>query len=254
MIRDTVPESNPDTATQNVLRIYFPNIDFANMPRHMNYRELPECMERLYKGVTEPRKRRPSTDDKQPPTKRPRADNGQTGERCRVYTGTRPLASSESSSSASSNQRGGSDGLEWLDHWMIAFVYDDEVLLCDATKVQGNLEGKCERLTIEEFNKRCFNNKQYHGKFEIPKRRVEQEVDNMKKRGSYDPLLNNCQNWFIELLTKLKVRNTAPYETARTAVLGGILRAGLTVAEFGPFEGTLRLLSRRTPPFTGLPH
>lgn len=137
---------------------------------------------------------------------------------------------------------------------MIAFVYDDEVLLCDGTKVQGNLEGKCERLTIEEFNKRCFNNKQYHGKFEIPKRRVEQEVDNMKKRGSYDPLLNNCQNWFIELLTKLKVRNTAPYETARTAVLGGILRAGLTVAEFGPFEGTLRLLSRRTPPFTGLPH
>lgn len=227
MILDTVPESNPETATQNMVRIYFPNIDFANM-RRPNYSELPECMERLYKG--------------------------QTGERCRVYTGTRPLALSESSSSASSNQRGGSDGLEWLDHWMIAFVYDDEVLLCDGTKVQGNLEGKCERLTIEEFNKRCFNNKEDHGKFEIPKRRVEQEVDNMKKRGSYDPVLNNCQKWCNELLTKLKVRNTAPYQTARTAVLGGILRAGLTVAEFGLFEGTLRLLSGRTPPFTGLPH
>lgn len=246
-----MPESNPDTATQNVLRIYFPNIDFANMPRHKNYRERLECIERLYKGVTEPRKRRPSTDDKQPPTKRPRADNGQTGERCRVYTGTRPLASSESSSSASSKQRGGSGGLEWLDHWMIAFVYDDEVLLCDGNKVQGNLEGKCERLTIEEFNKRCFNNKKYHGKFKIPKRRVEQEVDNMKNRGSYNALLNNCQDWLNGLLTKLKVRNTAPYQTARTAVLKGIFRAGVIAAELGKGVPLSTLLQPKNRLLTG---
>lgn len=107
---------------------------------------------------------------------------------------------------------------------MIAFVYDDEVLLCDGDNVNGNLEGKCERLKIEEFKKRCFNNKIDNGEFEIPKRRVEQEVDNMKTWGSYDPLLNNCQDWFKELLKKLQVRDTAEEPPLHTPTAAALLR------------------------------
>lgn len=238
MIRDTVPESNPDTATQNVLRIYFPNIDFANMPRHMNYRELPECMERLYKGVTEPRKRRPSTDDEQPETKRLRADNeprwrgplpglaqrslcwpGENpGERCRVYTGTRPLQSLESSASASLIQTDGSGGVACWQHWMVAFVYDDEVLICDGNNVNGNLVGKCDRLKVEEFNRRCFNNKKFLGEYKIPKQRVEENVDDIKYYGNYWLLINNCKDWLKALLKKMELRDCTPYTDAFSAV------------------------------------
>lgn len=142
---------------------------------------------------------------------------------------------------------------------MIAFVYDDEVLLCDGDNVNGNLEGKCERLKIEEFKKMCFNNKIDNGEFEIPKRRVEQEVDNMKTWGSYDPLLNNCQDWFKELLKKLQVRDTGPYLHARTALVGGTILtafiiAGVALFKFVPYSTPVQPKNPRSTRLQQLPY
>lgn len=234
------------------------------------------------KGETERSKRRRSTDDEQPPTKRLLADKGQTGELCSVYSWTTPLDSSQSSASASLNQASGSGGWACFEHWMAAFVYCDEVLVCDATDVNGILKGKLERVKIEEFKKMYLNNRvptappsvysrsvdfgyrllsrqfptrhcmtKDQGEFEISKLRVEQGVDDMRNWGSYGILLNNCQDWITELLKILRVRDTAPYTSARGAVVTGTLAVAGTTAVVG--YGLHKLLSPSTQSTNGGP-
>lgn len=129
-----------------------------------------------------------------------------------------------------------------MEHWMAAFVYCDEVLVCDANKDEGILKGKLERMKIEQFNKMCLKNREDQGEFEIPKLRVQQEVDGMRNWGSYNIVLNNCQEWITKLLTKLGVRGTAPH----TSALGTFFTLGLAATAIGGL-GYL-LFKARSPP------
>lgn len=249
-------EANPGTASQNTQRLLSNDLDIVKNSGVENHGELPETRELHDGGITETRKRQRSTDDEQLETKRLRADNetrrrgslpgiaepspsqpgGQRREWCRVYTGTRALDLLESSGSTSSNQTGGSGGAAFIGHWMAAFVYDDEVLLCDGNNVNRTLEGTCKRLKIEEFKKLRFENKIDHGERKIPKQRVEQEVDNMRNCGSYSIRQNNCQDWLKELLKKLRVRDTAPYMEGREAVDRAITVAKSAHTVYSLFE------------------
>lgn len=129
-----------------------------------------------------------------------------------------------------------------MEHWMAAFVYCDEVLVCDANKDEGILKGKLERMKIEQFNKMCLNNREDQGEFEIPKLRVQQEVDGMRNWGSYGIVLNNCQEWITKLLTKLGVRDTAPH----TSALGTFFTVGLAATTIGCLA--YLLYKARSPP------
>ncbi|XP_077527871.1 uncharacterized protein LOC144139380 isoform X2 [Haemaphysalis longicornis] len=110
-------------------------------------------------------------------------------DRCCAYYWTRPvqggsLASSKllgkscSSSSASAH------------HWVVMFEYEDEVLVCDAVELAGELTGRCESKGKDEFRK-GYPKKKYLGEYNFPKEFVKETVKNMMKYGPYDPLSNN---------------------------------------------------------------
>ncbi|XP_077527928.1 uncharacterized protein LOC144139467 [Haemaphysalis longicornis] len=93
-------------------------------------------------------------------------------------------------------------------HSMIAFEYEEEVLVCDAVNQAGQLTGRCRSMGIKEFHKK------YPKKRRIVQRNlsielVKETVRRMEKSGPYDHLWNNCQKWLKEMLKHLNM-HTAP--------------------------------------------
>lgn len=85
---------------------------------------------------------------------------------------------------------------------MAAFDYCDEVLLCDATDVDGALIGRCESLKNEEFHFR-YPKKKLILQCDIPKQFVRERVAALRNCGRYDALSNNCQKWIKNVMESL---------------------------------------------------
>ncbi|XP_077550553.1 uncharacterized protein LOC144163621 [Haemaphysalis longicornis] len=126
-----------------------------------------------------------------------------SGEACRVYYWTRPVEGGSSCTSQSSAQSSGS-GCAFSNHWMVAFDYWDEVLLCDATQVDGALIGKCVSITTEEFHCR-YPKKKLILQCDIPKQFVRERVEAFRNCGRYDLLSNNCQKWIKSVMESMRL-------------------------------------------------
>lgn len=94
-----------------------------------------------------------------------------------------------------------------FDHWMVAFEYQDEVLVCDAVNDEGELTGRCRLKGKEEFH-RTYARKIHLGHYNVSKEFVKKTVNSMEKNGRYDILSNNCQNWLRKLLNRMSVANS----------------------------------------------
>lgn len=101
---------------------------------------------------------------------------------------------------------------------MAAFQYEDEVLVCDANDVEGNLQGKCQQMKIDNFEKECPVDKKFLGKFKIPKQEVKGKVDQLRNCGPYYFITNNCQKWLRALLKKNETAGHWVYRWPNSAV------------------------------------
>lgn len=120
------------------------------------------------------------------------------------------------------------------EHWLVAFEYEDEVIVCDAVKVDGELTGRYRSKEKDEFHK-DNSNKKYLGEYNIPKEIVKDAVKNMMKYGSYDPLSNNCQKWLKDLLKSVEVDISRLSPDAKTSFFSVMASAFAVGATFGAF-------------------
>ncbi|XP_077527927.1 uncharacterized protein LOC144139466 [Haemaphysalis longicornis] len=115
---------------------------------------------------------------------------------------------------------------------MVMFEYEDEVLVCDAVELAGELTGRCESKGKDEFRK-GYPKKKYLGEYNFPKEFVKETVKNMMKYGPYDPLSNNCQKWLKDLLMSMEVDISRLSPDAQTSLLSVLATAFAAGAGYG---------------------
>lgn len=123
--------------------------------------------------------------------------------RCTVYIWTKPLIKYPCFASKPCTKKTRSPCVE---HWMVAFEYEDEVLVCDAVEDNGELTGRCKCKAKNEFHHK-YPEKTTLGYYEISKEFVKNTVEAIKNDGPYDVVCNNCQKWLKKLLYRLTVAN-----------------------------------------------
>lgn len=115
-------------------------------------------------------------------------------------------------------------------HWLVAFDYEEEVIVCEALNTNGVLEGQWHSQNREEFHKQ-FPKKKYLGQFHISKDAVKGIVQKMIDCGRYNLFSNNCQKWLKEVLKSLEVdtSNLGPDATTGAWGIAGALFVGTAV-------------------------
>lgn len=169
---------------------------------------------------------------------------------CDVYLCKRPiqhgecvnLASGALSLIASTTRPVSGDA--WDKHWFLVFDYgNDQVLICDAEEVEGELTGRRYWMKKAIFGK-TYPNKRYLGRHNVSERLLEKYLK-ICASGRYHLISNNCQTWALDLLRELGIK--APEEEQHAekvvnevlvpgaAVIGGaiaVVGAGLLAAHF----------------------
>lgn len=152
-------------------------------------------------------------------------------DRCWAYFSTKPTGRSSWDSCKRRIKSYGRSS-PCFDHWLVAFEYEDQLLVCDAVNIRGELTGRCREKGKKEFHKKNPL-KIPLGEFDIPKVFLRESVKRMEKNGRYDLLVNNCQTWIKKLLNRTGVASSV--DMALIALLAS--SRATKCSQFAPSSG-----------------